>query len=151
MNMDAIKRWGWQVLAAALRVLGLVAFPVFLAYGAVRSPDFFKTFETKSAIMLAVYVFAANLYLIRTEFRKMYGLGEIILGLLGAYLSLPALSHVSATDIVAISACVYLMVRGIDNVEQGLTRPSFAADLWSAVTWQWLFMRDKKASPETRG
>ena len=96
-----------------------------------------------SAVLLglAVLTIGGGLFFIRLKFRFLYGITEVFAGVV------VALHKVSTeiTDIASVTAgwslafltaAVYLVVRGLDNMHQGMTKEPLDA----ALLWMWRFV-----------
>ena len=91
----------------------------------------------------AVLLVGIGLFWFRTRCRGVYGLTEVIVGIFVAsykYVEASAGSHpIDASDpnllLALLTAGVYLVVRGLDNIQQGLTSTPGDPVLNPLVTW----------------
>ena len=96
------------IVGIFLAIFDLFAFVVSLP--ATQSPDIVS--------VALVFLMGVVLFQIRQHCRYFYGAAEILVGLLIAYYKYPF--EVSANYyLAALAGSVYLMVRGMDNMQQG--------------------------------
>lgn len=93
---------------------------------------------TTAALVLFL---GATCFLLRLHARVLYGLAEVVVGVTVALrrIDISKIGQV-ATDpelaLALLTASIYLIVRGFDNIHQGLTREP--KDAISQVFWRWL-------------
>lgn len=91
--------------------------------------------QTKSAIRIAILATIAGLVLwfFRFKCRSTYGLIEALVGVYLAWRTVEANTWKSESDmyLAVLTAGVYLIVRGVDNIEQGLEKDRLIAYLKS--------------------
>lgn len=84
-----------------------------------------KRFYVQNIILIILFV-GIIFFLFRLRFRSLYGLSEAITGLIIGWLKLSGQTSnaLPSMDLyfVLLTASVYLVVRGIDNIHQGLTK-----------------------------
>lgn len=132
----ANSRGQFHFVRALLRILLLLAFTGFTYYclGVVVKdlyawlprPSYGKPISLFLA-GVATGVVGLALFLFRLRFRFVYGLSEVLVGVLVAVHRLTGESSQpgstsAALYLAILTAGVYLVVRGLDNMHQGLTR-----------------------------
>jgi hypothetical protein len=78
------------------------------------------------------------LFMIRLKFRSIYGLSEAAIGLWVGVDHIPSISETSVNPdfiLPILTASVYLIVRGFDNVHQGLTKDPKDLVATAAINW----------------
>lgn len=105
-----------------------IGIAVYDAYNFATSPYFSKT-SSVIVVGLATLVSGVSLFLVRLKFRCLYGISEAFVGVIVASQrfysdALLPTSHAPTPFIVLaiLTAGVYLVVRGADNIHQGLTK-----------------------------
>ena len=79
----------------------------------------------QSVIAVAIGTFAVGgvLYVIRYHFRCIFGLTEIVVGVSIGTFKISSDTEINAEFyFVLLTAAIYLVVRGLDNFQQGLTK-----------------------------
>jgi hypothetical protein len=71
------------------------------------------------AVVGALFVLSLLLYLIRQSYRVLYGIVEVVLGLLGCWITLGSQATDRLTISVGVAGSVYIVIRGFDNYFQG--------------------------------
>jgi hypothetical protein len=120
-----------------LRITAWVLIPSYLLYShgsdALRNPGPL----TAAFALISAYYAAACLYYVRISFRRTYGLIEIAIGLAAVYYSVPRFADPTPLTIVQIGAGIYIIIRGIDNVDQGmLTKSGLLWKVWLLLTFR---------------
>jgi hypothetical protein len=86
---------------------------------------------TQSAFIISslVLLVGSILFYIRLKFRFVYGASEVIVGLYvafekihGAPLPVLTLENIEPVALVILTGAIYLVVRGLDNAHQGMTK-----------------------------
>jgi hypothetical protein len=113
-------------------------------------------------IGVAVFTVAVIAYRIRSNFRFLYGLLEVLFGILvsllgaEAVLTEPSLETLSLNVILAIFAGVYVCIRGLNNIEDGLLdkRPMLHSakfqNLWWSIFHRPLLFKKERVQPPDR-
>jgi hypothetical protein len=91
-------------------------------------------------VPLSVFVFGSILYYCRFRFRSLYGLTEVLIGVVVAVSRVSTISDAGSAIradflLALLTAGVYLVVRGFDNVHQGVTRPPLDPIGVAVVAW----------------
>lgn len=96
-----------------------------------------------SGVLLALFVLAigGGLFLIRLKLRFLYGITEVAAGVVVALhkvsTEIADIGSVTAGwSLAFLTAAVYLVVRGMDNIHQGMTKEPLDA----ALLWLWRFV-----------
>ena len=122
----------------------IVCMPILVAFWsasyyalAITIKDIYKwvslpIFTKNTTIILTIFItliFGIILFYIRLYLRSIYGISELILGLsiTGYKINDANLSELFESGFIMtyITASVYLVVRGLDNVHQGLTKAPY--------------------------
>jgi len=88
-----------------------------------------STAQIAYAIPVLVFLAGSLLFIFRLKFRFVYGFTEVLVGMYFAYAkirsegSIPFSFEISETMIlVIVTGAIYLVVRGLDNMHQGMTK-----------------------------
>jgi hypothetical protein len=121
-----VARWSKAVLYAILIasvpvVLGILAWPVLIVWFAAPIARLlqFPLWQAFALVLVAALGFV--LYFVRENFKQLYGLAEIAIGLSAAWTGFPKLAAEPLPGALALAAGVYIIVRGIDNYVVGRT------------------------------
>lgn len=91
----------------------------------VLSPTYTKNFKLISIIVVIFFV-AFIFFIFRLRFRSLYGISEAVFGFLIAGNKIITENNFEKLDsgffITILTASVYLVVRGFDNIHQGITK-----------------------------
>jgi hypothetical protein len=113
----------WYALAAMLYYTGLDH-----SYGGYARYVFLATMP------FGLVCIGMAFYALRRGHRIFYGCVEVLAGLvLAFYAILPALDYWGAKEIVTMAAAFYVIVRGLDNVGEGLKAYPNASAKWEAI------------------
>jgi hypothetical protein len=129
----------WRTLGLGLVGVLIVSLLVMAYFGVIASVYDAYLFVTSSAlsdtsivVLVALITLLAGLLLffIRLKWRCAYGLSEAAVGVIVASLKFRADALAATgempgafTGLAILTAGVYLVVRGLDNIHQGLTKP----------------------------
>ena len=123
-----------ELLAVPFALVGLLLVGAFYYAIAASLSDLYKWLQSPSlsrggAIALAIgatLILGAGLFLFRLKLRAIYGVTEATVGLAVAAHRVSIESSAAAQDpafyLALLTAGVYLVVRGLDNVHQGFTK-----------------------------
>jgi hypothetical protein len=114
------------ILAVGMLVLGMLIFTTFLFWpfvvgGLWTQLAASEIWWVRMLTLLTLTALAVGLYLSRRWARTPYGLSEFLVGFAAAWKTLgiaPSMQSELATTL-ALAGCVYLMIRGIDNLVEG--------------------------------
>ena len=108
----------WNVLAPAALLLVIAAATVGIAQVIV---DNFATIKLWWFVLVALPV-AWPLFVLRYHQRLIYGFIEIVIGSFTANQTYNAGALLGSTKLLTLAAAIYVIIRGLDNVDQGLKR-----------------------------
>lgn len=124
-TVDLIERSRWGILKALLVTLGglaglaiaisLVLWPWILKD---RWPKLvgFATSDEKRLLVISILLAASFLlYMLRVFMRPLYGVCEIIIGMMSCWSGLKNSSPIALSATVSFIGGIYIMVRGFDN------------------------------------
>lgn len=103
----------WIVL-----ILGLI--PYILVKGSLQLVDFLSWASSKPWFIPVSLVLAYVLYVLRTKVRYAYAVVEIIVGIAAICTSVTVSASSDIGHLVAVLGGIYIVVRGLDNLDTGL-------------------------------
>lgn len=93
-------------------------------------------FIGRVGVILTVPFIGACFYLFRSRLRLGYGLFEVLFGALAAWMAIGFGYNIdtlsSTSGLIAFLGCVYIIVRGMDNIEYGLKGSKYFG-LWARI------------------
>ena len=133
------RPWASRVVAASPYILAsalLIALEFLIVqwllaiYWAYRSVVESGWSFAPALITVACFVLGLIVYSIRCRARLAYGMVEVTVGVLASYNSAQSFR---TTDLIAFAAGLYVIVRGLDNVEKGIRGWPVAYPVWLRV------------------
>lgn len=113
------------------------------------SSNITSSYKTSMLAGAATFIFGLLFFLIRTIWRVTYGISEIIAGVcIASYRAFGTKEWLISVNmdlyLVVLTAGVYLVVRGLDNVSQGIKQSNDPM----VRAWRWLKPRVLVSNPE---
>jgi hypothetical protein len=93
---------------------------------------------TTIAVLVTVFAGIALFYF-RLRWRSLYGITETVVGVLIASYRINTRGEFTELVLAVLTASIYLIVRGLDNVHQGLVKPPL--DPIAVASFEWLKKR----------
>lgn len=118
---QAVSKFQIRHLVISFIIGGLTVIGVY--FGIVYAPLVIEYIKTWGLVII-VLILGIFFYWIRCKFRLAYGIAEVGVGLLSVCGMAPlksGVSNLNFSDILAILAGLYIIVRGMDNISKGLT------------------------------
>lgn len=145
------KNFSRKLLSGAKAALGTAAFAVVVmsiilgtTFSLERlwdyaSSNITSSYKTSFLFGIATFIVGSLFFLIRTIWRVTYGISEIIAGVcIASYRAFGTNEWLSSVNmdlyLVVLTAGVYLVVRGLDNVAQGIKQSNDPI----VRAWRWL-------------
>jgi hypothetical protein len=127
--IDVLK----DLLIAAISIL------IALALGYIVAPSL--PVIADALLLLPTWILAlffilvgVLLYFWRSRAPFTYGCAEVLVGVVGIYAKVPSLNEREAlSSWVTLLLAVYIIVRGLDNIEKAPRKPAFLADRWPRI------------------
>jgi hypothetical protein len=103
------------LIASVPVVLSILAWPVLIVWFAAPIARILQFPLWRAFALGLVAVLGFILYFVRENFKRVYGLAEIAIGLSAAWTAFPQLAGEPLPGALALAGGVYIMVLGIDN------------------------------------
>jgi hypothetical protein len=142
------------VCGVAVFVFYSVGIGFYSAYKFAISSDLSRP-TSLTLVALVTFIVGITLFVLRLRWRCLYGISEALVGIVVASQryytdALLAATPTPSVALAILTAGVYLVVRGADNIHQGLTKPPFDPIGQRFLNWVNTEGHDNKLTISTR-
>jgi len=113
------------LIASVPVVLSILAWPVLLVWFAAPVGRILQFPLGRAFALGLVALLGFVLYFVRENFKRLYGLAEIAIGLASAWAGFPRLAAEPLPGALAVAGGVYIIVFGVGNYVVGRTLPAW--------------------------
>jgi hypothetical protein len=107
------------LIAGLVGAIIILAWPVLILWFSPTLSNIISTYWGRILGLVILGLLSFALYLVRENLRKLYGIAEIVVGLVACWAGFGKLMSETLGGTIALAGGVYIMVRGIDNYVQG--------------------------------
>lgn len=119
MGFLLVFLWGGLVLGVVF-LISILNWPFLFVTAWDRVQPIFSHAWGRIAASVFFFLFACGLYLLRTYMRSLYGMSEVVVGGAAIWVGVGHASSEALTSVIVIAGAIYIVVRGIDNMFEGM-------------------------------